>query len=86
MGKTFGAAQFKTHFLKILDEVDRNGESVTITKRGRPVAELRPVPQKREGKFTFGCMRGTVLSFEDPFSPAFDEPWNAEKGIWEPEE
>jgi prevent-host-death family protein len=85
MGKTMGAAEFKAHCLRILDEVDRSRESVTITKRGRPVAEVRPVA-KPEGKFAFGCMRSTILSFEDPFSPAYDEPWNAEKGIWEPEE
>ena len=85
MGKTIGAAEFKAHCLRILDEVDRSRESVTITKRGRPVAEVWPVA-KKEGKLTFGCMRETVLGFEDPFSPAYDEPSNAEKGIWEPEE
>ncbi|HEY1605824.1 MAG TPA: type II toxin-antitoxin system Phd/YefM family antitoxin [Allosphingosinicella sp.] len=85
MGKIIGAAEFKARCLKILDEVDRTRETVTVTKRGRPVAEVRPVA-KPERKLTFGCMRETILSFEDPFSPAYDEPWNAEKGIWEPEE
>lgn len=85
MGKTYGVAEFKARCLQIIDEVDRNGESVTITKRGRPVAELRRL-EKPERKLTFGCMKNTVYSFHDPFSPAYDGPWNAEKGIWEPEE
>jgi prevent-host-death family protein len=42
-GKTIGATEFKAHCLRIFDEVDRTRESVTITKRGRPVAEVRPV-------------------------------------------
>jgi prevent-host-death family protein len=84
MGKTIGAAEFKAHCLRILDEVDRSRESVTITKRGRPVAEVWPVA-KGESKLTFGCMKDTVYSFSDPFSPAYDGPWDAEKGIWEPE-
>ena len=85
MGKIIGAAEFKAHCLQILDEVDRTRETVTVTKRGRPVAEVRPVG-KPERNLTFGCMRETVLGFEDPFSPAYDEPLNVEKGIWEPEE
>ena len=85
MGKIIGAAHFKAHCLQILDEVDRTRESVTITKRGRPVAEVRPI-EKTERKLTFGCMKDTVYSFHDPFSPAYEGPWDAEKGIWEPEE
>jgi prevent-host-death family protein len=84
-GRTIGAAEFKAHCLRILDEVDRNRESVTITKRGRPVAEVRPVA-RQEREFTFGCMKSSVYSFPDPFSPAYDGPWDAEKGLWEPKE
>ena len=43
MGKKIGAAEFKAHCLRILDEVERSRETVTITKRGRPVAEVHPV-------------------------------------------
>lgn len=88
MGKMIGAAEFKAHCLRILDEVQRNGETVTVTKRGRPVAEVKPVEEKTKvgRKLTFGCMKGTVLKYDRPFEPAWDGPWNAEKGIWEPED
>jgi PIN domain nuclease of toxin-antitoxin system/antitoxin (DNA-binding transcriptional repressor) of toxin-antitoxin stability system len=42
------AAEFKAKRLQLLDEVNRTGEVVTITKRGKVVAELRaPYGQKR---------------------------------------
>ena len=40
--ETIGAYQAKTHLPRLLERV-RQGESVTITKRGRPVARLVPV-------------------------------------------
>ena len=39
--KPVGADEAKTHLGQLLDEVAR-GETVTITKHGVPVAELRP--------------------------------------------
>jgi prevent-host-death family protein len=39
--KEIGAAKFKEHCLRILDEVDDEG--LLITKRGRPVAKLSRV-------------------------------------------
>lgn len=40
--KSVGAYEAKTHFPKLLQRVSR-GESLTITRRGRPVARLVPV-------------------------------------------
>ena len=37
-----GAYEAKTHLPKLLERV-RRGERITITKRGKPIAELRPV-------------------------------------------
>lgn len=85
MGKLIGAAEFKAHCLRILDEVERSGESVTVTKRGRPVAELKPVAKKGVSP-SFGALKSGGYRFADPFSPAYDGPWDAEKGRWEPEE
>ena len=41
--RTVGAAEFRTHCLRIFNEIDRTGETVTITKRGRPIAQVRRV-------------------------------------------
>lgn len=37
-----GAYEAKTHLPKLLERVAR-GEHITITKHGKPIAELRPV-------------------------------------------
>jgi len=43
--KSIQASEAKTHFLRILDEVER-GESITITRRGREVALIIPRPER----------------------------------------
>jgi prevent-host-death family protein len=81
MNKMIGAAEFKAHCLRILDEVQRTGEPVTITKRGKPVAEVTPV-EKKERKSIIGCMKGSVIWLDpDPevsgFDPDWEEQWEA---------
>ncbi len=44
--KTVGAYEAKTHLPRLLDEVEA-GEIITITKHGRPVAQLVPPPDAR---------------------------------------
>jgi prevent-host-death family protein len=39
--KTIGAYEAKTHLSRLLDEV-AEGETITITKHGKPVAQLVP--------------------------------------------
>jgi len=39
--QTIQASEAKTHFLRILDDVER-GESVIITRHGKPVARISP--------------------------------------------
>ncbi len=39
--KTVGSYEAKTHLPRLLSQVER-GETITITKRGRPVALLSP--------------------------------------------
>jgi prevent-host-death family protein len=67
-----GAFQAKTHLSELLEKV-RHGQSFYITKRGRRLAELRPVVQ-RERRARFGCDKGRVVSkdFDAPI-PGMDE-------------
>lgn len=44
--KKVGVYEAKTHLPRLLDEVER-GETVLITRHGRPVARLMPVPEAR---------------------------------------
>jgi prevent-host-death family protein len=62
-----GAFEAKTRLSELLDQVAQ-GRVYRITKRGRPVAELRPV-EHNERRPVFGRDRGRVVigsEFDDP--------------------
>lgn len=43
MARQVGACEAKRHFAALLSEVEESGVSITITRRGVPVARLVPV-------------------------------------------
>lgn len=68
-----GAFEAKTHLSDLLEQV-RRGRTFLITKRGLPVAELRPIPTP-ERRLRFGCDRGRIVvrdDFDAPL-PEFEE-------------
>jgi prevent-host-death family protein len=76
--KSIGAAAFKAGCLKIMDEVARTGDSVTITKRGRPVAELKAIRPRRTS--IIGAMKGSVVFLDDDHMvSSLDVEWDAMK-------
>ncbi len=42
---TISATDFKAQCLALLDQMENNGEPITITRRGYPVAVLHPAPK-----------------------------------------
>jgi prevent-host-death family protein len=44
--RVLSASEFKAKCLACLGEIEQSGESITITKRGRPVAVLSPAKTK----------------------------------------
>jgi prevent-host-death family protein len=75
MTTTIPAGEFKAKCLKLLDQVAENRQPLVITKRGKPVAYLVPVPAENRVD-PFGSMRGSVLWMGDIISPLEDE-WEA---------
>ena len=59
--KTMAISEFKTHALKVLNEVAKSQETILITKRGRPLvqvvphrkSEMKPIPGKLADAFVF---------------------------------
>ena len=43
MSREVSASEFKAKCLGLLDEVSEKGETIVVTKRGRPVARVLPV-------------------------------------------
>jgi prevent-host-death family protein len=71
------AAKAKAHFLQLLDEVQRDGRPIVITKRGRIVAQLVPAskPQSLSAfDQVFGSMKGRGKITGDIVSPDW-ESW-----------
>ncbi len=74
------AAKAKTHFLQLLDQVDRDRQPITITKRGRIVAQLVPASDPAPVSAfdqVFGRMAGTMKITGDIVSPDW-EAWGPE--------
>ncbi|WP_179869744.1 type II toxin-antitoxin system Phd/YefM family antitoxin [Rhizobium chutanense] len=77
MSKTVGAAEFKAKCLNLIDQMAKDDESIVITKRGKPVAVLSPAPHTRGRSSIIGAMKGSVLRYDDPLSPAVEpEDWD----------
>lgn len=75
METTIGAGDFKAKCLQLLDDVAAHREPLVITKRGKPVAKLVPMPPDIE---LFGALAGSVLDETDIVSP-IDSQWDAAK-------
>ena len=60
-GRQVSAAEFKAKCLRIIKEMQDTGESVTVTRRGRPVALVSLPPSTGPTQSFIGSMRGTVL-------------------------
>lgn len=73
MQTIIGAGSFKARCLKLLDEVSTNREPLVITKHGKAVAKLVPMPAKTD---LFGAMAGSVHQEGDIVSPLTNE-WEA---------
>jgi prevent-host-death family protein len=75
MATTIPAGEFKAKCLKLLDKVAEKRETLVITKHGKPVAQLTPIPTQEN---IVGSMKGSVLWMGDIISP-IDVEWDAMK-------
>lgn len=74
--KTIKASDFKARCLRLMDEVDKTGEGIVITKNGRPISKLVAVHTRPAT--LFGALRGTFQIRGDIVGPN-DVEWDAEK-------
>jgi prevent-host-death family protein len=52
------ASEFKAKCLKLMDEIAATGDTLTVTKNGRPVVEVRAA--ERPKKSLYGRNRGRI--------------------------
>jgi prevent-host-death family protein len=75
------AAAFKAACLKLMDRVEHTRAPIIITKHGRPVAQLAPVPVSPRS--LFGYMQNSVRTVGDITAP-LDIEWHAPSGAEDP--
>lgn len=75
MATVIGAGEFKARCLKLLDDVAATREPLVITKHGKAVAKVVPIPLEIE---LFGALKGSLLREEDIISP-LDNEWEASR-------
>ncbi len=63
--KTIAASEFKAKCLALLDEVAETKETLVVTKRGKPVAQVVPADEPRSliGSVTFHISDEELVNF-----------------------
>jgi prevent-host-death family protein len=71
--RTIPAGKFKAQCLALLDEVAQTGQSLVVTKHGRPVARVVAT-----GRLKPGALKGVIRIVGDIVEP-IGIPWDAAK-------
>ncbi len=79
MSITVSKIRFKARAFEYFRQVEKTGEPVIVTDRGRPVVEIRRHSGARKGgKDPLAELRGSVLRFDDRTVSGVDESeWEA---------
>ena len=73
--KTVSKSKLKAKALEYFREVERTGEELVVTDRGRPV--LKIVPYREQAIQALDELRGSVLRYTDPTAPVGLEDWES---------
>jgi prevent-host-death family protein len=77
MEKMISKSQFKPHALKYFREVEKTGQEIIISDRGKPVLKIIPYTENPEEALK--ALRDTVIMYNDPTEPVGLEDWEALK-------
>jgi len=69
--KQIPVSQFKANCSALVEQVRKTKRSIQLTRRGKVIAEIRPVPSEK-GKNWLGSMKGTGEILGDIVSPIID--------------
>jgi len=74
--RVIGATEFKAKCGALLDEIEEHGGTITVTKRGRPVATISPA-KKPAFKSPAGILAGKVKITGDIVNFDTSDLWDA---------
>lgn len=73
--RTIKVSEFKAKCLALMDEINETGETLSITKNGKVVAQLLPAPGRRKSPFGMHAGQGHISG---DISGPFHEEWGRE--------
>ncbi len=71
--ETIAVSEFRANSLAVLDRVRRTGVPVLVTRRGEPIAEIRPPSIAGTGERWLGGMRDSATIVGDLVTPVVDQ-------------
>jgi prevent-host-death family protein len=74
--RTIAISEFKAHALKVLGEVEKTRETIIITKRGKPIANVTP-HRNTEADNVPGKLSDAFVFEKDIVTPFGEELWEA---------
>ncbi len=74
--KTMTISEFKVHALKVLNEIEKSQDTIVITKRGKPLAQVVPY-RKSVMKPTPGKLADSFVFEKDIITPLGEGLWEA---------
>ena len=74
--KTVKASEFKAKCLQIMDDIAETGDTIVVTKNGKPVARM--VPYQIKPDTLYGMHKDKIVVEGDIISP-IDVVWNADQ-------
>lgn len=74
--KTMAISEFKARALKVLNEVSESQETILITKRGKPLAQVVPY-RKSDMKAAPGKLADAFVFEKDIVTPLGEKLWEA---------
>jgi antitoxin (DNA-binding transcriptional repressor) of toxin-antitoxin stability system len=72
--KTMLISDFKAHCTAEITEACRTGESIVVTRWGRPVVKVEPIMDKKPVR-VLGAMKGSMKICGDIVHSDFAEDW-----------
>ncbi len=71
--QTISKSKLKPNMLRIFREIEKSGEGIIVTDRGRPTLKIEPIKKKLSVDEIFADIQGKVIFYEDPNTPTNDE-------------
>jgi prevent-host-death family protein len=77
MESTIPIGEFKTHCYQILDQAQKQGQSVIVTRKGKPIAKILPLDSQIEEDDCFFDSLKDSVSINGDIISSVDVKWKA---------